>query len=168
MDNEIYIINYKRTPIGNFLSNLSDLTAVELASHLISDLCNNINNLASKVNILTLHLHLSKDVENLITTKTIELMKSPSYIINTSRGELLKENDIINAIKKNKLDGCALDVVKNEFKPKFRENPNSNMLFKFSHKKNNLIITPKLGGSVIEAWIKTENYLIQQIIKESM
>jgi acetyl-CoA C-acetyltransferase len=43
MDNkEIYIIKYKRTPIGNFLSNLSSLSAEELASSLMNNLCNNI------------------------------------------------------------------------------------------------------------------------------
>ena len=39
---EIYIIGYKRTPIGNFLSNLSSLSAEELASSLINELCKNI------------------------------------------------------------------------------------------------------------------------------
>tara|TARA_Y100000768_G_C23958215_1_gene673885 strand:- start:462 stop:1640 length:1179 start_codon:yes stop_codon:yes gene_type:complete len=39
---EIFIIDYKRTPIGNFLSNLSSLSAEELASSLINDLCKNI------------------------------------------------------------------------------------------------------------------------------
>uniref|UniRef100_A0A6C0LYH2 acetyl-CoA C-acetyltransferase n=1 Tax=viral metagenome TaxID=1070528 RepID=A0A6C0LYH2_9ZZZZ len=40
---EIFIINYKRTPIGNFLSKLSSLSAVELASLLIEKLCKDIN-----------------------------------------------------------------------------------------------------------------------------
>ncbi len=40
---EVYIIKYKRTPIGNFLSNLSTLSAVDLASSLLNNLCNNIN-----------------------------------------------------------------------------------------------------------------------------
>jgi acetyl-CoA C-acetyltransferase len=39
---EVYIINYKRTPIGSFLSKLSNISAEKLASLLIKDLCNNI------------------------------------------------------------------------------------------------------------------------------
>lgn len=40
---DVFIINYKRTPIGGFLSNLSSLSAEELSSKIITDLCRNIN-----------------------------------------------------------------------------------------------------------------------------
>ena len=63
------------------------------------------------------------------------------------------------------LTGCALDTVCNEFKPNFKKNPRKNKLIEYSQNNSNLLITPKIGGAVVEAWEKTENYLINRILK---
>ena len=63
--------------------------------------------------------------------------------------------------------GAGLDVVKNEFKEKFRKNPKKNILYDFfiKNKKYNFFITPKQGGSNKSAWLITEKLLINQLIK---
>ena len=58
-------------------------------------------------------------------------LKKPSFIINTSRGEFINENDLINCLKKKIVNGAGLDVVVNEHTRKFRENPLSNKLINF-------------------------------------
>ncbi len=81
--------------------------------------------------------------------------------------KLVNENDIIESINIKRLNGCGLDTLKGEYHSNFRSNPHSNKLLRLAKNKNhNVVITPKIGGAVIEAWIKTEQYLIKQIIKE--
>ena len=68
----------------------------------------------------------------------LKLLKKPSYIVNTSRGEFINEADLIKCLKSNIIEGTGLDVLKDEFKKKFRKNPKNNILFNFFLKKKKL------------------------------
>ena len=83
------------------------------------------------------------------------------------RGEFIKENDLINSIKNRTLSGVGLDVLKNEFKSDFKNNPKKNKLFNFfiKNKKYNIFVTPKQGGSNKSAWGFTEKIIINELIK---
>ena len=72
-------------------------------------------------------------------------MKPNVIIVNTSRGELINEKDLINFIKKNKNSKYAADVVNNE------SNYTHNDLIEFSKKNNQIILTPHIGGMTKEA-----------------
>ena len=102
----------------------------------------NLDLLFKKCNIITLHLHYHKKLENMINIKLLKQQKKPSFFINTSRGELVKENDLIKSLKKNYTEACALDVIKNNFK---FENNNHSVVLKFLKNKHqdNIIVTPK-------------------------
>ncbi len=125
----------------------------------------NIIYLFKKSNIVSLHLHYKKNLENIISYRNFVVQKKPSYFINTSRGEFLNENSLIKSLKNKILSGAALDVISNNLK--FPLNFNNNKLLNFYSKNSeiNLIITPKIGGSTSEARLITEKYLIDQIIK---
>ncbi|MDC1177959.1 NAD(P)-dependent oxidoreductase [Candidatus Pelagibacter sp.] len=86
-----------------------------------------------------LSINVSERTENkdLINYKTFNLMKKNSIIINTSRGSVLNEYDLIKAIHKKKIAGAALDVFKNEPLTK-----KSKIL-----KYKNIIVTPHCGPS---------------------
>ena len=127
----------------------------------------NFNKFIKKTNILTLHFHYQKKYKEKFNIKIFKNLKKPSYFINTSRGELVKENDLILSLKKKIILGAGLDVLKNEHTKKFRNNPKSNSLFNFylKNKKENLFITPKQGGSNKSAWELTERIIINKLIK---
>ena len=73
-------------------------------------------------------------------------MKQNSYLINTSRGELVNENEIIKNLKSGKLSGYGTDVIEHEF-----DNIHNSELIKLSkEEKYNIIITPHIGGMSIE------------------
>lgn len=99
-----------------------------------------LDSLIKKSDILSLHLPLTKETKDLITLKEIKLMKKKSYIINTSRGGIINENDLIVALKNKIIAGAALDVFKNE--PNF--NPGFLSL-------DNVILTPHIGAYTHEA-----------------
>ena len=72
-------------------------------------------------------------------------MKKDSYIINTSRGEIVNEKDIIESLESGHLKGYATDVVDDEF-----GNIKNSKLIQRS-KDLNIIVTPHIGGMTIEA-----------------
>lgn len=68
----------------------------------------------AKANIISLHLPLNEETHHLINKETISQMVNGVYIINTSRGKIVKETDLIEGIKNKKIKGAALDVFENE------------------------------------------------------
>lgn len=64
--------------------------------------------------IISLHCPLTKDTFHLINQDTIELMKKGVYLINTSRGALINSEDLLEALKAEKLGGACLDVYEEE------------------------------------------------------
>tara|TARA_B100000963_G_C22396585_1_gene566864 strand:- start:408 stop:761 length:354 start_codon:yes stop_codon:yes gene_type:complete len=52
--------------------------------------------------------------KNMITSKELALMKEKALLINTSRGGIINEKDLYNALSKGKLGGAAIDVFENE------------------------------------------------------
>ncbi len=128
---------------------------------------NNFKSFIKKTNILTIHMHYKKKYKNMFNIKTFKLLKKPSYIINTSRGEFINEIDLIKCLKSDIIQGAGLDVLKNEFKKKFRENPKKNKLFNLflKNQKYNIFVTPKQGGSNKSAWEITEKLIIDKLIK---
>ena len=127
----------------------------------------NLKELVKRTNILSMHMHYKKKYFEKINKDVFSTLKKPSYIINTSRGEFINENDLIKSIKNKTIDGAGLDVLHNEHTRKFRSNPRSSKIIKFylKNKKNNLIITPKQGGSNKSAWELTEKIIINKLIK---
>ena len=69
--------------------------------------------------------------KNLITKKELEMMKKSSFLINTSRGQMINEPDLIEALKDEKIAGVGLDVYDKEPLPqdhKLRFLPNALLL----------------------------------------
>ncbi len=64
--------------------------------------------------IISIHLVLGERYKNLITKKEIEMMKKTSFLINTSRGQIINESDLVEALKDEKIAGAGLDVYDKE------------------------------------------------------
>ena len=81
--------------------------------------------------IISIHLVLGERYKNLITKKEIEMMKKTTFLINTSRGQIINENDLVEALKDEKIAGVGLDVYDKEPLPqdhKLRFLPNALLL----------------------------------------
>ncbi|MDF2473815.1 MAG: lactate dehydrogenase-like oxidoreductase [Anaerocolumna sp.] len=70
--------------------------------------------LCEKSDIISLHCPLTKDTFHVINKDSIKRMKDGVYIINTSRGALIDSEDLLNAIKDEKIGGACLDVYEEE------------------------------------------------------
>jgi len=72
------------------------------------------NDLLSLSDVLTIHLVLSARTRGLIGTEELQLMKSSAYLVNTSRGPIVDETALIDALTRKSIRGAALDVYDTE------------------------------------------------------
>ena len=87
--------------------------------------------LLEKSDFITIHTVLSDRTKNLIAKKDLELMKETAFLINTSRGHIVNEFDLVEALEKNIIAGVGLDVYNIEPLPenhKLRFLPNALLL----------------------------------------
>ena len=113
-------------------------------------------NFLSKCDILTIHCPLEKNTLNLITFKELKLMKKTSIIINTARGGIINEHDLVAAIKKNIIAGAGIDVATTE--PPKKNHPYYNII-----DKPNFIWTPHTAWASNATLNNAVNQLINNI-----
>ena len=73
-----------------------------------------LNNLLKKSDIVTLHVPYTESNHHMINKKTLKLMKSSAFLINTARGGLVDTSALLEALDKEKLAGAGLDVLEGE------------------------------------------------------
>ena len=87
-------------------------------------------------------------------------MKKDAILINTSRGEVINEKDLLYALKNKLIYGAGLDVLKNEYK----SNNFSSKLIEYSLKNKNLIITPHIGGLTEQSLEMVSEHIVERLI----
>lgn len=73
-----------------------------------------LETLFKQSDIITLHCPLTKDTKHIINKKNIKLMKDGVYLVNTSRGDLIHSEDLIDGLVSGKFGGVGLDVYDEE------------------------------------------------------
>ena len=109
--------------------------------------------LLKTADIISIHLVLGDRYKNLITKKEFELMKKSSFLINTSRGQIINEDDLIEALKDEKIAGVGLDVYDKEPLPqdhKLRFLPNA-------------LLLPHIGFVTAENYSKFYSQMIENL-----
>jgi D-3-phosphoglycerate dehydrogenase len=94
---------------------------------------------------VTLHLPSTSDTKGCVGKDEFGMMKPTAYLINTSRGEIVNEVDLIKALQEGQIAGAGLDVFDQE--PPAKENP----LFQL----DNVILTPHNAALTKECAIRT-------------
>jgi glycerate dehydrogenase len=100
-----------------------------------------LNELFEKSDIVSIHCPLNNETEGIINKKSLSLMKRSAIIINTSRGPIIEENDLAEALNEGVIAGAGLDVLSTE--PPKKENPLLS--------SKNCIITPHISWATKEA-----------------
>ena len=77
---------------------------------------------------------------------------------------MLDHSALLENLKNGRLSGAATDVFEDEFNPEFEKKFDSHPLLNYAKNNTNLIITPHIAGSTIDAWFETERYTIQTIL----
>ncbi|KZL90516.1 D-2-hydroxyacid dehydrogenase [Clostridium magnum] len=112
-----------------------------------------LEELLKESDFVTLHCPLTSETKHLINKSRLELMKPNAFIINTARGAIINELDLIEALKNKKIAGAALDVQEQE--PPELDNPLFNM--------KNVILTPHIGWRCLESRQRLINLLADNV-----
>ena len=113
----------------------------------------NKEDLIKTSDVLSIHVVLGDRYINLITKKELKLMKDTSILINTSRGEIINEKDLIEALENDEIAGAGLDVYNQEPLPqdhKLRFLPNA-------------LLLPHLGYVTVENYSKFYFQMIENL-----
>lgn len=119
-----------------------------------------------ETDILTLHIPLTEETLFMVNEKFIGNFKKNIYIINTSRGKILKTDDLVKNMVSGKISGACLDVL--EYEELSFENLNKNNLpesFRFLIKSGKVILTPHIAGWTHESNEKMARVLVEKIRK---
>ena len=100
-----------------------------------------IPELFAEADVVTLHCNLTPENDGMVDAALLSSMKKTAYLINTSRGPLVKDTDLVEALKQGVLAGAALDVVPTE--PIEADSPLLNA--------PNITLTPHIAWAALEA-----------------
>jgi glyoxylate reductase len=112
-----------------------------------------LDELLSQSDFVSLHVPLTDETRGMMNKVNLEKMKQGSYLINTARGPIVDENDLIEAIKSKKLSGAALDVFESE------PNINADLI-----SMPNVILTPHIASATYEARNKMGEMAVEAIL----
>jgi len=109
--------------------------------------------LFKKSDIVSIHVPYTKETHELISIKLLKKMKKTAFLINTSRGKIIKEVDLISGLKKKIIAGAALDVFYTE--PINKSNQLTSM--------QNVVLSPHLGSSTVETRKKMTELTVKNL-----
>ena len=113
-----------------------------------------LNNLFKKSDVLTIHIPYSKETHHLVDSSLLSKMKKTSFLINTSRGKIVNENDLITYLQQNKIQGAGLDVFEKE--PINKKNKLT--------KLENTVLAPHIGSSTDETRYEMTEIAVKNLI----
>ena len=121
-----------------------------------------IESIYKECDIISLHIPLNNETKYLINKSFINSMEKPFYLINTSRGNIVSNQDLITGLKNKKILGACLDVIENE-NPEFNKiNIDKDLNYLLNCKR--VIMTPHIAGLSREGNKKLSKILIDKII----
>lgn len=112
-----------------------------------------LDTLLRESDVVSLHVPLTEETRHMINSDTLAKMKKGSYLINTARGPVVNEHDLVEALRSGHLAGAALDVYDNE--------PNVDMEL---ISMPNVITTPHIASATFEARNKMGEMAVNAIL----
>jgi glyoxylate reductase len=112
------------------------------------------NDLLKNSDILSIHTPYRKETHHLMNLKTMKKMKRSAILINTARGKIINEKDLVKVLKAKIIAGAALDVFEKE--PIGKNHKLTRM--------QNVVLTPHIGSSSAETRAKMAQITIQNLI----
>ena len=106
--------------------------------------------------VVSIHVHVTDETKYMIDYDL--LCRNVKYLVNTSRGEIVKEVDVIKALHNNKLWGYGADVIEDEF-----TDVSKSPFFNLENSQLNCILTPHTGGMTIQGQTKAYKWSINKL-----
>ena len=112
-----------------------------------------LEELLREADIISLHLPLLRETRGLIGRQALEMMKPTAVLLNASRGEIVDEEALIEALKDKRIAGAGLDVFHKE--PISPDNPLLRL--------ENVVLSPHTAGHAYEGWFRRSRFAWENI-----
>lgn len=113
-----------------------------------------LDKLIKTSDILSIHTPHTEQTHHIMNLKNLQKMKKTAFIINTSRGKIINEKDLVKALKSKTIAGAALDVFEKE--PINKNHPLAKM--------QNVVLAPHIGSSSAETRMKMAQITVQNLV----
>ena len=117
--------------------------------------------LLAKADIISIHAPLNGQTVNMFNESVFKKMKDSAYLINTARGAIVNETDLLAALESKIVAGYAADVLSGEVE--FRKDASGHPLVKYAKIHDNIIITPHIGGYTVESRAMTDVIIAKKV-----
>lgn len=115
-----------------------------------------LDTLLEEADFVTLNAAYNPDMKHMIDAKALKRMKPTAYLVNASRGPIVHEEALLEALQNKTIEGAALDVY--EFEPDITEGLKS---------LDNVVITPHIGNATFEARDMMADIVADNLIKKA-
>jgi len=122
-----------------------------------------LSRLLDKSDVISLHIPLTKETENLVDDNFINNVKKPFILLNLSRGKIVDIQSVVKFLNSGKLIGFGADVLPTEPPSKSNEIDRKMLQKLFDFK--NVILSPHIGGWTIESYERISQFLLAKILK---
>jgi D-3-phosphoglycerate dehydrogenase len=116
-----------------------------------------------EADILSLHIPLTTETNKMFDKEFFERFEKNIYFCNVARGELVVQNDLVEALKSGKIKGACLDVMENEKLNKLSED--QQISFDYLKNQDNVILTPHIAGWTFESYNRINTVLKDKIAR---
>lgn len=123
----------------------------------------NLEEIQKRADIISFHLPFTSETRHLVNSDFLKKCKDGVILINTSRGSIIKTEDLITALKSGKVGGACLDVFENEKTATFT--PQEDALYGELYEMENVILTPHVAGWTVESKRRLAEVLLEKITK---
>lgn len=123
-----------------------------------------MSELLRRADVVSLHVSLDETTAGMIGPDEFRMMKPGAWFVNTSRGELVNEAALLEALESGRLAGAGLDVLADEG-GKDGEWLATRPLFRYAQNNPSVIITPHIGGATHESMADTEMFMAEKLIQ---
>ncbi len=106
-----------------------------------------LDELLSRSDVVSLHIHLTDANRHFINREQLTRMKPGSILINTSRGAIVDETAVLDALRHGPLAAYGTDVIDGEWRDDLDRHP----LIRHAREHDNVVITPHIGGVTYES-----------------
>lgn len=111
--------------------------------------------------ILSLHVPLTSETSGLVNEEYLFHFKKPIFLLNTSRGKVVKTQAVLNAIKAGKILGAGLDVLEVEKFPALGEQP----WFDELRQSGKVLLTPHVAGWTFDSYRRISEVMAEKLAK---
>jgi len=121
----------------------------------------NLGELLEQADVLSIHIHLTEENRGLLSRGALARMKRGAVIVNTSRGAILDEAALLEALASGQIGAAGLDVIDGEWRTDLHRHP----LIAYAREHENLVISPHTGGVTFEAQDLTLQFTARRLIE---